>query len=77
MKKIIVDCDPGYDDAVALILLIASHKQKQLEIKAVTCVAGNTAVDHVVRNVFRILEACDALDVNITDITLKYKKKRN
>ncbi|XP_015108975.1 inosine-uridine preferring nucleoside hydrolase [Diachasma alloeum] len=65
MKKVIVDCDAGYDDAAALVLLIAAHKQKQLEIKAVSCVNGNTKLDHVVRNVFRTLEACNALDIPV------------
>ncbi|XP_063989849.1 nucleoside hydrolase-like [Diachasmimorpha longicaudata] len=65
MKKVIVDCDAGYDDAVALVLLIAAHKQNQVEIKAITCVNGNVKVDHVVNNVFRTLEACNALDIPV------------
>ncbi|XP_011314806.1 inosine-uridine preferring nucleoside hydrolase-like [Fopius arisanus] len=65
MKKVIVDCDAGYDDAIALIMLIAAHKRKQLEIKAVTCVNGNTKLDNVVKNVFRILKTCNALDIPV------------
>ena len=36
-KKIIIDTDPGQDDAVALLLALAS---KELEILGITCVAG-------------------------------------
>ncbi|XP_031787342.1 inosine-uridine preferring nucleoside hydrolase isoform X2 [Nasonia vitripennis] len=64
-QKIIVDCDAGTDDALALILLIAAHKQKKIEILAITCVTGNTYVDNVVNNVFRTLRVCDALDIPV------------
>lgn len=62
-KKIIVDCDAGSDDALALMILIDAHKKKKIDLKAITCVAGNTTVDNVVKNIFRILEACDAPNV--------------
>jgi len=44
MKKIpvIIDCDPGHDDAIALILAFASE---ELDVKAVTVVAGNQTAD--------------------------------
>ena len=38
-RKIIMDCDPGHDDAIALIL--AGAKTSPLDILAVTTVAGN------------------------------------
>lgn len=76
LKKIIVDCDTGTDDAVALIILIAAHKKQQIEIKGITCVRGNTDVDNVVRNVFRILDICGTLDVSIIYISaIKFLKK--
>lgn len=63
-QKIIVDCDPGSDDALALIILIAAHQLKKVEIMAITCVAGNTDIDNVINNTFRILHVCNALDVS-------------
>lgn len=63
-RSIIVDCDAGIDDALALIVLLAGHTDKRVNIKAVTCVNGNTNVDNVVRNVFRTLECCDCTDVS-------------
>ena len=64
IAKIIVDCDAGTDDAVALIMLIEAHKMKKIEIKAITCVSGNTFVDNVIYNVFRTLNVCEASDVS-------------
>ncbi|XP_076685484.1 pyrimidine-specific ribonucleoside hydrolase RihA-like isoform X1 [Andrena cerasifolii] len=64
-KSFIIDCDAGVDDALALILLIAAHKQKQIQIKAITCVNGNTTVDNVVTNVFRTLDVCKASDIPV------------
>ena len=64
-KSLIIDCDAGVDDALALILLIAAHKQKQIQIKAITCVNGNTTVDNVVTNVFRTLDVCEASDIPV------------
>ncbi|CAD6208106.1 GSCOCG00010369001-RA-CDS [Cotesia congregata] len=60
IKKVIVDCDGGYDDAVSLVLLIDAHKKNIIDLKAITCVAGNTDIDNVVKNVYRVLQACDS-----------------
>ena len=50
-KKIIIDCDPGYDDAVAL-LLAAGHPD--IEVLGITTVAGNQTLEKVTRNALRI-----------------------
>ncbi|MFP3042803.1 nucleoside hydrolase [Treponema primitia] len=54
MKKIpvIMDCDPGHDDALALILAFASDK---LDVKAVTVTGGNQTLAKTLRNAKRIL----------------------
>ena len=49
---VIFDCDPGHDDALALIAAFASEK---LDIKAVTVCAGNTGVDKTLLNAKKIL----------------------
>lgn len=67
--KVIIDCDAGIDDALALIILIAAHKQKKIQIEAITCVNGNTTVDNVVKNVFRTLDVCKATDVSSSFFT--------
>ncbi|KAK1126831.1 hypothetical protein K0M31_004453 [Melipona bicolor] len=63
--KVIIDCDAGIDDALALIILIAAHKQEKIQIKAITCVNGNTSVDNVVKNVFRTLNVCKVTDIPV------------
>lgn len=54
MKKrpIIIDCDPGHDDAIALVLAFASEK---LDVKAVTIVGGNQTLDKTVLNARKVL----------------------
>ena len=54
MKKmpVIIDCDPGHDDAIALIIACASEK---LDLKAVTVVGGNQTLDKTLCNAKKIL----------------------
>ena len=42
MRKIIIDCDPGIDDALAIMLAVNSP---ELEIVAITTVSGNVPSD--------------------------------
>ncbi|HIY81364.1 MAG TPA: nucleoside hydrolase [Firmicutes bacterium] len=55
MRKIpiIMDCDPGHDDALAM--LWALSEPEKLEIKAVTIVAGNQTLEKTTRNALRVL----------------------
>ncbi|MBD2783843.1 nucleoside hydrolase [Xenorhabdus sp. DI] len=46
-KKIILDCDPGHDDAIALLL---AHGDPNIELLAVTTVVGNQTLDKVTHN---------------------------
>jgi purine nucleosidase len=48
-QRIIIDCDPGQDDAVALFLAMASPDE--LEILGITAVAGNVPLELTQRNV--------------------------
>ena len=52
-KSIIMDCDPGHDDAIALILACSSDK---LDVKAVTTVGGNQTVQKTTNNALRVLK---------------------
>lgn len=49
--KIILDCDPGHDDAIAILL--AGH-HPEIELVAITTVAGNQSVDKTTRNALKI-----------------------
>jgi ribosylpyrimidine nucleosidase len=52
--KIILDCDPGHDDAVA-ILMAAVHPA--IELKAITVVAGNQTIEKTTRNALNVASA--------------------
>ena len=45
-RKVIIDTDPGVDDAMAVLLALNSP---ELEVKAITVVAGNVVIDEVSR----------------------------
>jgi len=51
VKKIILDCDPGHDDAVALLL---AHGNPEIELLAVTTVVGNQTLPKVTRNALAV-----------------------
>src|SRR4051812_10059921 len=59
---VVLDVDTGVDDACAL-LLAALHPD--VDLRAVTCVAGNAPVDDVVRNTLVVLEAAGRGDVPV------------
>ena len=61
-SRYIMDCDAGTDDAQALMMALTHG----VPMMAVTCVFGNTTVDNVTRNVLRVLNVCDRLDVSKT-----------
>ncbi|AJT68999.1 Inosine-uridine preferring nucleoside hydrolase [Streptomyces lydicus] len=50
-RKIILDCDPGHDDAVAMLL---AHGNPEVELVAVTTVVGNATVEKVTRNALSV-----------------------
>lgn len=54
-KKIIIDCDPGIDDALALMLAINSE---DIEIKSITSVFGNVDVNRSFENTLKVLSLC-------------------
>lgn len=51
--KIILDCDPGHDDAIALML---AHGNPNIELLAVTTVVGNQTLEKVSRNALAVAE---------------------
>ena len=53
-RKIIIDTDPGQDDAVAILLALASPEE--LEVLGITCVAGNVPLPLTTRNARIICE---------------------
>jgi purine nucleosidase len=63
MIPIIIDCDPGQDDAVALLLAFASPQE--LEVVGVTTVAGNVALELTAENARKVCELAGRSDVKV------------
>jgi pyrimidine-specific ribonucleoside hydrolase len=59
---ILLDCDPGHDDAIALLLALASP---ELELLGVTTVAGNQTLEKTTTNALRVLEFVGRGDVPV------------
>ena len=62
MTPLVIDCDPGQDDAVALMLALASA---ELEVLGVTVAAGNVGLEHTVPNALRVAEFADRSDLKV------------
>jgi len=58
----ILDCDPGHDDAIALLLALASP---ELELLGVTTTYGNQTLAKTTANTLRVLELVERTDVAV------------
>ena len=56
VEKIIIDTDPGMDDAMAIMLALNEHKKGNLKVLAITLVNGNSTTDNAQINILRVLE---------------------
>lgn len=61
--RIILDCDPGQDDAVAILLALASPDE--IELAAITTVAGNVGLPLTTRNALRMLALVGRQDIPV------------
>ena len=59
---IVIDCDPGHDDAIAILLALASP---EVELRGVSTVAGNQTVDKTTRNALKVLELAGRADIPV------------
>ena len=62
MTRIILDTDPGHDDAIALLLALASP---ELEVLGITTVSGNHTLEKTTANALKILEFIERTDVAV------------
>jgi inosine-uridine nucleoside N-ribohydrolase len=62
MTRVILDCDPGHDDAIALLLALASP---ELELLGVTTVSGNQTLEKTTANAIRVLDHLGRHDVPV------------
>lgn len=59
-RRVIIDCDPGVDDAVALIMAM-----KHLEVLGICAVGGNTGLSNTLRNALFITELAERSDIPV------------
>lgn len=59
---ILFDCDPGHDDAIALVM---AHRSPAVELLAVTTTCGNATIERTTANALRVLELIGAGDVPV------------
>lgn len=62
MTAIILDCDPGHDDAIALLLALGSP---EVDLLGVTTVSGNQTLDKTTANAIRVLDHVDRTDIPV------------
>jgi pyrimidine-specific ribonucleoside hydrolase len=60
--KIVLDCDPGHDDAIALLLALASP---EVELLGVTTVHGNQTLEKTTVNALKVLEFAGRAEVPV------------
>ena len=61
-SPLVIDCDPGVDDAVAILLALASP---EVELLALTTVAGNLPLETTTRNALRVLALAGRDDIPV------------
>lgn len=59
---ILLDCDPGHDDAIAILLALASP---EVELLGITTVSGNQTLEKTTANAIRVLELVGRADVPV------------
>src|ERR1700749_1973062 len=62
VQPVIIDCDPGHDDAAALLLAVASD---EVQLLGVTTVAGNQTLAKTTANAIRVLDCAGRPDVPV------------
>ncbi len=60
--EVVLDVDTGVDDALAILFAVRHPK---IDVRAISCVTGNVAVDQVVANTLKVLDAADAREIPV------------
>ena len=73
MERIIIDCDPGQDDAIAIFMAIASDC---LKILGITTVAGNVSGEQTYSNARTVCACAGRPDINVYKGSMYPLKKK-
>lgn len=61
-RKVIIDCDPGIDDSLALLLSLNSH---ELDVIGITIVSGNVSANQGAKNALKVLKLMKREDIKV------------
>ena len=61
-KKVIIDCDPGIDDTLALMLALSSP---ELDVLGITVISGNVPVEKGAENALKVLDWMNRKDIPV------------
>ena len=61
-RKIILDCDPGHDDAIAILLAAGNPN---IELVGITTVSGNAEIDKVTQNALKVCEVANLKNIPV------------
>lgn len=61
-RKVIIDCDPGADDAIAIMLALNS---KELDVLGITTVSGNAPLEVCTQNALNIINSCNKKNIPV------------
>ena len=70
VRKVIIDTDPGIDDAMAIMIALKEHKKGNIDILAITLVNGNSSTDNAQVNILRVLKVFE-LQNEVRIVTLE------
>src|SRR5436190_22136111 len=73
-RRIIIDTDPGQDDAVALLLALASPDE--LDVLAIVAVAGNVGLAQNAKNALKVVELSGRADVPVYAGSVRPMRRR-
>jgi purine nucleosidase/pyrimidine-specific ribonucleoside hydrolase len=59
---VLLDCDPGHDDAIAMLLALGSD---ELDVRGITTVAGNQTLEKTTANAIRVLELAGRAEIPV------------
>jgi len=60
---LIIDTDPGVDDALAILMALSKQTRHLANVLALTTVHGNVGIDQISLNALRVLQVAGRLDV--------------
>lgn len=73
VNYVIFDTDMGCDDAWALQMILKAEKNlSNIKLLAITAVNGNTTLENVIKNTYRILDGLDRTDVSIEQMLTQH-----